>query len=424
MPTKIPIDWKTLIYRGVESDELDYKAAQNWRELNRRGKSKFVRHCLAMANTKGGYIIVGVGEDDTGKPCLYTGMTDREAKSFDPTDVGHFINRYADPAIDFDIERPIVEGKTYVVFVIRRFSTLPHVCGFGCESELQQGAFYIRTADASSRVAYRASEIHLIIQRALRNQRESLGRMIRGVLYEGQNGSESSAVSYFSEERENSRKFVANRDSRFNINNQSLFEVSAELDSYNQDEFALSEIRRAVTFSACTFSGTPFLFIGDMDETFFTNIALRSYSSTSEQFWQAFQSGLFHYIRPIKTDNGADYREIIQFVAEAIHFLCEYYSELGLADEMLTLRFRMHNVEGVMLAGLEPFIRGRNETQKYESHIPKIKVKIKRTVADLASAPVQHSIKVVKEICERFNFPSNSHEYLEETITAFLGKRC
>jgi len=423
MPTKIPVDWEALIYRGVESDELDYKAAQNWRELNRRGKAKFVRHCLAMANTKGGYIVVGVGEDDSGKPSLYTGMDDREAKSFDPTDVGHLINRYADPAVDFDIEKPVIDGKRYVVFVVRRFSALPHVCGFGCENELQQGAFYIRTADASSRVAYRASEMHGIIQRALRNQRESLGRMLRGVLYEGQQGSEGDSVSYYAEERENSRQFASNRDERFNIKKQPLFEVSAELDSYDQSEFELTEIRRAVNFSACTFSGTPFLFTGDMEETFFTNIALRSYSPGSNQFWQAFQSGLFHYLRPMHGENRADYKGVIQFVSEAIHFLCEYYSELGLETEMLTLRFRMHNVEGFELSGLEPFLRTKREDTKCECHIPEIKVKIKRTVADLTSGPVEHSVRVVKEICERFNFPSSGHEYLEETINAFLGKR-
>ena len=32
---KIPVDWKSLIYRGVESDELDYKAAMNWNRLTR-----------------------------------------------------------------------------------------------------------------------------------------------------------------------------------------------------------------------------------------------------------------------------------------------------------------------------------------------------------------------------------------------------
>ncbi|MEI3004255.1 MAG: RNA-binding domain-containing protein [Victivallales bacterium] len=81
------IDWKSIIYRGVESDELDYKAAQNWLQLPRSGKAKPVRHCLAMANTKGGYVVVGVGEDASGQPAVFTGLTPEEAQSFDPTAV-------------------------------------------------------------------------------------------------------------------------------------------------------------------------------------------------------------------------------------------------------------------------------------------------------------------------------------------------
>ena len=144
-------DWRSIIFRGVESDELDYKAAQNWHELSRAGRAKFVRHCIAMANTKGGYVVVGVGEDANGQPARYTGLTEEQSSSFDPTDVGNFINRFADPAVDFTIERPVVDGRRYAVFVIRRFRNIPHVCTSSCENELQLGTFYIRTPDASSR---------------------------------------------------------------------------------------------------------------------------------------------------------------------------------------------------------------------------------------------------------------------------------
>ena len=72
------MDWEKIIKRGVESDELDYKAAQNWNKLSRTGRAKFARHCMALANTKGGYVVVGVGEDDSGKPSLFTGLTDEE----------------------------------------------------------------------------------------------------------------------------------------------------------------------------------------------------------------------------------------------------------------------------------------------------------------------------------------------------------
>src|SRR3989339_345999 len=96
---KIDTDWRNIIYREIESEELDYKAAVNWNKLSRVAKAKFTRHCMAMANTKGGYIVVGVGEDKAGRPRLYTGLSEEESRSFDPTGVGNFINRYSDPEI-------------------------------------------------------------------------------------------------------------------------------------------------------------------------------------------------------------------------------------------------------------------------------------------------------------------------------------
>ncbi|MBO5959062.1 MAG: ATP-binding protein, partial [Lentisphaeria bacterium] len=96
---KFSPDWRELIYRGVESDELDYKSAMNWNKLSRTGKGKLLRHCLALANTRGGYIVVGVSEDAYGRPRIYQGLTEEEAHSFAPSPVGSFLTHYADPPI-------------------------------------------------------------------------------------------------------------------------------------------------------------------------------------------------------------------------------------------------------------------------------------------------------------------------------------
>ena len=117
-----------LVHRGVESEYLDYKGPLNWNTLSRTGRAKIVRHCLALANTKGGCIVIGVGEDASGHPSVYAGLTDEEAHSFDPSAVGAFLRRYAEPMIDFTIERPVVDGRRYAIFVVRPFGTLPHVC--------------------------------------------------------------------------------------------------------------------------------------------------------------------------------------------------------------------------------------------------------------------------------------------------------
>ena len=184
------IDFEELIYRQVESDTLDYKAHQSWNDMSAAARGKFIRHLAAFANTDGGYLVVGVGEDASGCPCDYTGLTAEESRSFDPSAVGAYINRCVEPPIDFSLERPIVRGKRYAVFVVRPFTDLPHVCTRGIENELQTGVFYIRTQDASSRPAHRAAEMHHLIRRALRNQRELLAKMLRGILYESRNASE------------------------------------------------------------------------------------------------------------------------------------------------------------------------------------------------------------------------------------------
>ena len=58
---------KELVYRGIESDVLDYKSAMNFNTIPRSAKAKFARHCLALANTRGGHIVVGVSEDQIGR---------------------------------------------------------------------------------------------------------------------------------------------------------------------------------------------------------------------------------------------------------------------------------------------------------------------------------------------------------------------
>ena len=192
---KLSSEMRELVYRAVESDTLDYKAAFCWTRMSRVQRAKIVRHCLALANTRGGHIVIGVGEDASGHPSVYQGLTREESRSFDPSTVGPFINHYVEPPIDFTIERPLIDGKRYAVFVIRPFRSLPHVCTCAIENELQTGVFYIRTTDASSRPAYRAIEMQGLIQRALRNQREELGRMLRGILYENRANTENGSAA-------------------------------------------------------------------------------------------------------------------------------------------------------------------------------------------------------------------------------------
>ncbi len=413
-------DWRSIIYRGIESDELDYKAAQNWRNLSRHGKAKFVRHCLALANTKGGYVVVGVGEDNAGKPALFTGVSPEQAKSFDPTDVGSFVNRYCDPPLDFDIVRPEVDGKTYVIFVIRRFRELPHVCSHNCNSELQQGGFYIRTADASSRVAYRASEIHGIVQRALRNQREILGRMLRGILYEKGDRPEPLSESLFAEQVRHAEGFL-HRSARKCFQEHPLFELRCQPSDFFKDAVELTDVRSAVEESLISFHDKPLMVMDDPEETYFTNVSLRSLSKERGVYFQAFRSGLYHYVNRISdSDTEIDYDELLRLVAESLFFLANYYSALNFDDDdVLRISFRLSGVDGVALR-----MRGKEPKGKQGvCRIQEISIDIERTVADLASGVPDHARRVFREICVRFNLPDSWHRNIGEIIQNYLDRR-
>ena len=50
-----------------------------------------------MANTGGGWIVVGVSETDSG--FSQHGVTDEQARSFETTRLNNFLNNYADPPI-------------------------------------------------------------------------------------------------------------------------------------------------------------------------------------------------------------------------------------------------------------------------------------------------------------------------------------
>lgn len=410
-------DWKSIIYRGVESDELDYKAALNWSKLNRGGRAKFARHCLAMANTKGGFVVVGVGEDDAGQPTLFTGLTEAQLKSFDPTNVGNFVNRFADPQIDFTIERPEVDGKRYAVFVIRRFQGLPHVCPFGCEHELLQGVFYIRTADASSRPAYRSSEIHALIQRALRNQRELLGRMIRGILYEGHmTPAAEQAQSHFNEEINHSAQFFGKRFKML----PEFFGVdfSAAPSEYIGGKFSLSELRRsAETAFTPHHYQQQFIEAEELETAYSTNVSLRAVHKDAQKQWQLFQSGLFHFISYYPLENkNISYQFIIQFFAGAITFIADLYSELGYAEEPIQIKATLKQVENTALSGL-----GRKSKEVFICRIPEITVTLSRAAADLASDPAAHAAQLIKPVCERFNVPDGRFQKLLPNLRKFIN---
>ena len=389
--------WRELVYRAVESDELDYKAPMNWSELKGPGKGKIVRHCLALANTKGGFLVIGVGEDASGRPCEYLGLNNEQIHSFDPTPVGAFLNRCVDPPIDFTIERPEVDGKRYAIFVIRPFRNLPHVCTNSIDTELTTGVFYIRTADAASRPAHRAIEMQNLIQRALRNQREQLGRMLRGILYESRTLPES-ANDDFREERKGALDFFERRRKLPPGTRKVRFELSIVPEKYDADKFGFSELKAALSDAWSLRDCEEFIADGELEKAYVTNLAVRSLPDGGEHLWQLFRNGMFHYLGylPEAAPRVLDFPLLCRFLSQGFGYLKRVYIQLGYSDELFHVNVKLSDVENIGIPlGKKRFV----------CRIPEISLSILRSAADLAAGDASHSRKILGEIAERFNVP-------------------
>ena len=409
-------DLREIVYRAVESDELDYKAHQSWNAMSRVAKAKIVRHLVALANTKGGYIVVGVGEDAAGYPAVYTGLTDEECRSFDPTAVGNFVAECVEPPVDFTIERPVIDGRRYAVFIVRPFAALPHVCSRGVENELRSGVFYIRTAAASSRPAYRAVEMHALIQRALRNQREMLGRMLRGLLYENRSTAPG-PVSGFSDAMTAAVDYFRRRRPVSGDGRSVLLQLSAHPDKFKSGLFDLETLRRAAVSAWRLRPGPRLIRDGEPERARRTNVSLRLLAEDAPRMWQLFDSGLFHFVAwlPVPEDR-LDFAALRRMVIDAASFAGRLYAELDFTEELITLECRLDGTAECRLdgPGIPDGCRCRS---------PEVAVALSRSAADLISGGRAHAARLLRRIAEAFAVPDKVLAGLEQVSEAAWEER-
>ena len=116
----------TIINRGCEAKDLDYKAPMPWDEADKKACCELVKDILGMANTLGGYIVIGVSELPDGYS--QEGLTAAQADSFDTSRLNRFLQNYADPPINALLRKVKHAEKIFVVIEVPRFTDTPHVC--------------------------------------------------------------------------------------------------------------------------------------------------------------------------------------------------------------------------------------------------------------------------------------------------------
>jgi predicted HTH transcriptional regulator len=174
------LEIETLVRRGFESPDVDYKASGNWRDWSSDQKAELIRDMMAMGNSdRPGWIIFGVAEAGNGSWSL-DGVDPDDATTFDATAIGSKLKRHCDPEVSFASLTAVVDSKSYVAIRVSPFETVPHICKASSGSVLDEGAVYVRTEACQTTKVTTAEQMRRLIDRGTQNHADAIvGRIER-----------------------------------------------------------------------------------------------------------------------------------------------------------------------------------------------------------------------------------------------------
>ena len=133
---------KSLI-RGGENDKVEFKRKANHPE-------KIIKEIVAFANTSGGYLFIGIGDDRT-----IAGLKYPEEEEFVLTKA---ITELCRPRIDFEVQHlTFEEGINVLLYIINEGRAKPYYAFL--EKRHRYGKAFVRVADKSIQASYEMRKI-------------------------------------------------------------------------------------------------------------------------------------------------------------------------------------------------------------------------------------------------------------------------
>jgi len=187
-----------LIYQGFESKNLDYKSPMGW-DANTDSTRGLVKDIVAMANSGGGHIIIGV--DDGCKPI---GLFKSQLDSFDSSKIGDYVNNYIDPPVNITVIKKNIEKdkKDFVIIVIPDFPEIPHLCKKNFDNTrnkplFHEGDIFVRNDNNESVKIKTAHDMRTIINSSVLKSRDTVADFISKIFKSPIPKSEEDSISKY-----------------------------------------------------------------------------------------------------------------------------------------------------------------------------------------------------------------------------------
>jgi hypothetical protein len=349
-----------LVYLGRETRDLDYKQAAVWDPNDKAACCALVKDILAMANSLGGSIVIGV--DDTPTGFVPTGLTPDALKSWESTRVNNFIQTYASPPVNVQIAKPTCSTAQFVVLLVPQFRQSPHICFRDYPGILTKPTLYVRTASNASEPVSAIQDLQDLIERAVRTRQDQLLEGMREILSGSAIARQPSDQEQFDAQI---AEVAATLSDPFPGKGYDGYLTAAMFPArFDAKRFSIDDLRRAAVEASVTLRGHPFLYYQEEDQDLVVmNDGLRYELIDQLGFerldfaerWDLKQSGLLvqRVLLPEEALRGqgrldriVDPNTLTFYVTEAINTLVRLFTGLGVANEDITLRIAVEGTEG------------------------------------------------------------------------------
>jgi hypothetical protein len=179
----------SLIEYPEETALAEYKSAVLFDAKSEFGV-KLIKHILGLANTGGGYIVIGFQEDSNGKLAPDPDLTEEISRSYETTRLSQSVDSALAPGQRIELQvHKVSSGKVYPVVSVQGFRGTPFFCGKESPSPpakpiLKEGAIYIR--DVAAKTVLTASPEHwnIILKTAIGQRQNEFVEHLRSLLQE------------------------------------------------------------------------------------------------------------------------------------------------------------------------------------------------------------------------------------------------
>jgi hypothetical protein len=411
------------IRQDWEDPRYEVKRAMAWNEHD-SGSIGVVKDVLALANSGGGSLVIGVAEEN-GR-LEFRGLPPEQLATWDPTRFGATVNRFAAPPIQCTVRNVECDGNTFVLISVPGFWQSPHFCTRDYDGVLKQQTIYIRTANSASAPVNDAATMMALINQAVTARQDELARIVRAAI----GGAEQRSVPHDSERfRAVARQTLDGLEEPFGGRYAGYITNVMYPARFQADQFTVEQLRRAIDESRTPqYPYGSFFFRRPGQPVFFNDGLGFEWALQGTQgddfytYWRLVESGLLVHKELMFEDSRheavnptvlfIDY--FVQRVFVALDALVRFYLALGLQDEEATWQIELAGSEGRTLSELNMMMR-----EDYISREPVVTFSWTLSIENWRMGLEDHVIKAVQHVLRVFQFDADLSARIRTVIERY-----